>query len=145
VEAYHREVAKWLTAGQAPVKKDTVTTIGELVILYLDWREENCDSPQLDFYGDATRLLVSLYGLQPTDKFGSADLFTLQQALIFSRKDKTKPLCWTTVNKYVKAIKNMFEWGVTEDQIDEVIEHTLSHCPSWHPTPNLNDTRQIQR
>ena len=121
VEAYEREVARWLAAkGEGREALPAAgCTIGELADAYhchceKVYRKRGRPTSHVRLIGKAVYDVVTLFGSQPAADFSPADL-----RIIRAKLEREGRLNRRTINYQLGRIKRMFRWGVEEELIPE--------------------------
>jgi integrase len=126
-EAYHRVIAEWKANGCKPPAAPSDITVVELLDrfwshakdYYRDSKKRKTTS--IDNFRSALRPVVGLYGSTAVVDFGPIALKAVRQVMI--------DLGWsrTYINEQVRRIKQVFDWGVSEELYPASVADALKY------------------
>lgn len=139
---YDREVAEWLARGRTPKQVRGAVTEGSVeslhekradavavnTVLLAFWKHaENYyrdpngkPTSQLSTYRQTIRVVRSMYGLEPVEKFGPLALRAVRQRLV------SDGLARSEVNRRVSLVRKIFKWSASEEMIAFDVYHRLT-------------------
>jgi integrase len=102
-------------------------SVKELTAAYLDYAEDKIDAKDYKHCCTAFMdFLLKLYGDNfPVDDFKPKCLKLVREDMIQSRR-----FCRNTINKYIRRIVSLFEWGVENDHVQETTHRALKTVKS---------------
>ena len=125
LEKFHEVLARWESArveGKNPA--DTKLTVSRLALLFLEHAEteyskDGKTTREYDNFRQALRSLTRMYlGCRVID-FGPKKLKVLQAAMV------DEGLAQSTINNRIRRIKQVFDWGVSEEIVSVTVAQTL--------------------
>ncbi len=124
---YDRLVAEWLAGGwQLPGTGGSDLTVVELCAAFLRharayYRKDGRPTSTVGGIEQAIAPLARLYGRTPVAEFGPKRLKALRHGILQTGRANR-----TTINKRVRIIRQMFEWGVAEELVSPSIYQALA-------------------
>lgn len=125
LEKFHEVLARWESArveGNNPA--DTKLTVSRLALLFLEHAEteyskDGKTTREYDNFRQALRSLTRMYHGGRVVDFGPKKLKVLQSALV------DEGLAQSTINNRLRRIKQVFDWGVSEEVVAVTIAQAL--------------------
>ena len=146
---YDAVVAEWLANQRRASVEPAEVTVGELILAHFKWakgyyRKNGKPTSQVCLLKNTLRVLRRYYGHLPVAQFGAKKLAAFRDLLAKEpTRKKTKDgttttLCRNEINRRVRCVRKMFNWGVEHEltQAEKVAALRLvtplaaGRCPS---------------
>jgi integrase len=125
-DRYDAAVAEWLANQRKAPSAPMETTVAELILAHMKWakvyyRKNGKPTSQVCLLKATLRVLRRFYGHLPVSEFGPKklaafrDLLTKEPSRKKSTDDKPHYLCRNEINRRVRCVRKMFNWGVEHE------------------------------